>query len=157
MRLLNSVCKAIASAFEGVPVHIEEVPDDFERGSFYVSLTTGNADLLNFNVYRDTPIYQIIYFGKRNEADQVIAEELYDVKERLKRIFLLNMVLPVLPKEDVKERARYAKIESYSDEMRMSEGAVYVRLVIDFTEDIPKPEDNYEIMKDINITTKIKR
>ena len=49
MRLLNSVCKVIASAFEGVPVHIEEVPKHFERGCFYVCLTTGDTELLNTN------------------------------------------------------------------------------------------------------------
>ena len=49
MRLLNSVCKVIASAYEGVPVHNEEVPSDFERGSFYVSLTTGSTELKNIN------------------------------------------------------------------------------------------------------------
>lgn len=31
MRLLNSVCRVIASAYSGVPVHIEEVPNNFER------------------------------------------------------------------------------------------------------------------------------
>ena len=156
MRLLNSVCKVIASSFEGVPVHIEEVPDDFERGCFYVSLTTGSTELKNFVVYQDNPIFQIVYFGKRDEADQVIAEKLYEVKETLKRLFVLSMVMPVLPAEGVKEKPRYAKIESYSDEMRITEGAIYARLVLNFTEDIPKAPEEYELMGDVDVVTTVR-
>lgn len=156
MRLLNSVCKVIASAYTGVPVHIEEVPREFQRGCFYVSLTTGSAELKNGNVYQDDPTFQIIFFGKRNEADQVIAEELYEVKEKLKYLFLLQKVVPVIPLEGVKEKPRYAKIESYSDELRISEGAIYARLVLNFTEDVPKPQDEYDLIKEVDIVTQTK-
>ncbi len=156
MRLLNSVCKVIASAYEGVPVHIEEVPSDFERGSFYVSLTTGSTELKNINVYQDNPTFQIVYFGKRNEADQVFAEGLYEVKEKLKYLFILQTVLPVIPLEGVEEKQRYAKIESYSDEMRISEGAIYARLVLNFTEDLPKPPNEYELMSEVDFITETK-
>jgi hypothetical protein len=156
MRLLNSVCKVIASAYAGVPVHIEEVPNDFERGCFYVSLTTGSAELKNINVYQDDPTFQIVYFGERNEADQVVAENLYKVKEELKALFLLKTVVPVLPLEGVKEKQRYAKIESYSDEMRISEGAIYARLVLNFTEDIPKPADEYELIGEVEAVVSVR-
>ena len=141
MRLLNSVCKVIAADFPNVPIHIKEVPATFQRGCFYVSLTTDDAELQNYNVYQDNPIFQIVYFGERNAADQVLSEKLYDVKERLKAIFLLKRAMPVIPREGVKEKTRYAKIESYSDEMRISEGAIYARLALNFTEDVPKEPD----------------
>ena len=57
MRLLNSVCRAIASAYSGVPVYIEEVPNNFERNSFYVTLATGSSELKNINVYEYDPIF----------------------------------------------------------------------------------------------------
>ncbi len=156
MRLLNSVCKVIASSYTGVPVHIEEVPREFQRECFYVSLTTGSAELKNSNVYQDDPTFQIVFFGKRNEADQVVAEELYEVKEKLKYLFLLQKVVPVIPLEGVKEKPRYAKIESYSDELRISEGAIYARLVLNFTEDVPKPQDEYDLIKEVDIVTQTK-
>ena len=156
MRLLNSVCKVIASAFKDIPVHIEEVPKHFERGCFYVCLTTEGTELLNTNVYQDTPIFQIVYFGKRNAAGQVYAEKLYDVKESLKRLFLLNKALPVLPLEGVEEKLRYAKYESYSDELRISEGAIYARLAINFTEDIPQAPNEYEPIGEVDIITQTK-
>lgn len=88
MRLLNSICKVIASKYAGVPVHIEEVPKGFKRKCFLVKLATESSGLKNNNVYQDDPIFQIVYFGKRNEANQGIAEELYTVKEELKALFI---------------------------------------------------------------------
>ena len=149
MRLLNSVCRVIASAYSGVPVHIEEVPNN----SFYVTLATGSGELKNINVYEDDPIFQIVYFAKRNEANQVVAEKLYEVKEELKRLFLLKRVVPVIPLAGVKEKPRYAKIENYSDDVRVSEGALYVKITLNFTEDVPV-EDNYELIGDVDIETK---
>ena len=152
MRLLNSVCKVIASAYAGIPVHIEEVPNDFERNSFYVSLATGSSYLKNINVYEDDPIYQIIYFAERNEANQVVAEKLYEVKEELKALFLLQKVVPVIPKAGVKEKPRYAKIENYSDDVRVSEGALYVKITLNFTEDVPVKND-YELIGEVDLET----
>ena len=152
MRLLNSICKVIASSYAGVPVHIEEVPNNFKRGCFYVHLATGSSNLKNYGVYQDNPLFQIIYFGKRNEANQGLAEDLYKVKEELKALFLLRRAVPVIPLEGVKEKPRYAKIENYSDDLRLDEGAVYVKLTLNFTEDIPKT-NTYEIIGEVELVT----
>lgn len=155
MRLLNSICEVVASHYKGVPVHIEEVPNDFKRNCFLVTLATGSSDLKNYNVYGDTPLFQIVYFGERNEANQVLAENLYKVKEELKALFLLRRCVPVLPLEEVKEKPRYAKIETYSDEVRLGEGCVYVKLTLDFTEDVPK-YDPYDTIREVDIETHVK-
>ena len=152
MRLLNSVCKVIASKYAGVPVHIEEMPKGFKRDCFLVTLATDGSSLKNRNVYEDNPIYQIVYFGKLNEADQVVAENLYKKKEELKALFLLRLAVPVIPLEGVKEKPRYAKIQTYSDEVRLNEGALYVKLTLSFTEDVPK-EDSYDFIGEVNLET----
>lgn len=152
MRLLNSVCKVIASFYAGVPVHIEEVPNDFKRDCFLVKLATSDTGLKNYNVYQDNPLFQIVYFGKRNEANQVMAEDLYKVKEELKALFLLRMCVPVIPLEGVKEKPRYAKIENYSDDLRLDEGALYVKLSLNFTEDVPHV-DTAEIIGEVELAT----
>lgn len=152
MRLLNSICKVIASKYSGVPVHIEEVPNSFERDCFFVTLATGGSSLLSKNVYEDDPTFQIVYFGKRNIANQVEAEGLYKVKEELKALFLLARAIPVIPLEGVKEKPRYAKIETYTDEVRLSEGAIYVKLTLNFTEDVPVNE-HYELIGDVDLET----
>lgn len=154
MRLLDSICKAISSNYAGVPVHIEDVPKGFKRDCFLVKLATGGSSLKNYNVYQDDPVFQIVYFGKRNEANQGLAEDLYRVKEELKALFLLRRCVPVLPLEGVKEKSRYAKIESYSDEIRLDEGAVYVKITLNFTEDVPK-EDPYELIGEVEVETHI--
>lgn len=105
-------------------------------------------------MYQDDPVFQIVYFGKRNEANQGLAEDLYRVKEELKALFLLRRCVYVLPLEGVKEKSRYAKIESYSDEIRLDEGAVYVKITLNFTEDVPK-EDPYELIGEVEVETHI--
>lgn len=152
MRLLNSICKVIASYYTGKPVHIEEVPNNFKRDCFLVTLATGSSRLKSYNVYQDDPVFQIVYFGNRNEANQVIADNLYKVKEELKALFLLRMAVPVLPLEGVKEKARYAKIENYSDEIRLDEGAVYVKLTLSFTEDVPHVVTN-DLVREVELET----
>lgn len=152
MRLLNSICKVIASKYVGVPVHIEEMPKGFKRECFLVTLATSGSSLKNRNVYEDDPTYQIVYFGKLNEADQVVAENLYRVKEALKSLFLLKLAVPVIPLEGVNEKPRYAKIQTYSDEVRLGEGALYVKLTLSFTEDVPK-EDPYDIIGEVDLET----
>lgn len=152
MRLLDSVCKVIASEYAGVPVHIEEMPKGFKRDCFLVTLATGGSSLKNRNVYEDNPTYQIVYFGKLSEADQVVAENLYRVKEELKALFLLKLAVPIIPLEGVKEKPRYAKIQTYSDEVRLGEGALYVKLTLNFTEEVPK-EDPYELIGEIDLET----
>ena len=155
MRLLNSICKVVASSYEGKPVHIMEVPNDFKRDCFLVTLATESSNLKNYNVYQDDPVFQIVYFGKRNEANQVLAEDLYKVKEELKALFLLRMAVPVIPLKEVKEKDRYAKIQSYSDEIRLDEGAVYVKLTLNFTEDILKTNP-YELIGEVDLVTETK-
>lgn len=152
MRLLNSICKVIASYYTGKPVHIEEVPNNFKRDCFLVTLATGSSGLKSYNVYQDDPVFQIVYFGNRNEANQVIADNLYKVKEELKALFLLKKAVPVIPLEGIKEKPRYAKIETYSDEIRLGEGAIYVKIALNFTEDVPKPE-TFELIESVDFET----
>ena len=96
-----------------------------------------------------------MYFGKRSEANQVIAENLYKVKEELRALFLLQRCVPILPQSDVKENPRYAKIENYSDEIRLDEGAVYVKITINFTEEIPTTK-TYDVIDGVDFQTENK-
>ena len=64
-------------------------------------------------------------------------------------LFLLRLAVPVIPLEGVKEKPRYAKIQNYSDEVRLGEGALYVKLTLSFTEDVPK-EDHYETIGEVD-------
>ena len=132
MRLLNSVCKIVADNNPNVPVHIMDVPQGFTRPCFLVTLATESTNLINLNVYEDNPIYQIVYFGLRNEADQGYPEGLYTMKESLKALFFLPGVFPVLTPEG--EKQRYAHTENFTSEVRLAESAVYTKFQASFME-----------------------
>ena len=153
MRILNSICKVLASKYAGKPVHIEQVPNGFKRDSFLVTLATDSGSIKSYNVYQDNPIYQIVYFGERNEANQVIVDSLYRVKEELKELFLLSLALPIIPKDELeKKKPRYAKIETYTDDLRLDEGALYVKITLNFTEDVPHT-DPYDLIGEVDLET----
>jgi hypothetical protein len=135
MRLLNSVSKVIAEKYVGVPVHIRQVPSEFRRGCFYLSRVTSSNSLVNYGVYKDSPTFQIIYFGELDEARQVDTEQLYTVEGELKALFLLRRAVPVITGEG--EQQRYAKIENYTSDVREDEGAIYIKITLSFTEDNP--------------------
>lgn len=152
MRLLDSVCKVLSDNYAGVPVHIQEMPKDFERDCFLVTLATDGSSIKNRNIYEENPIFQIVYFGKLNEVHQVIAENLYKMRGELKALFLLRLAIPVVPLEGVKEKDRYAKIQTYSDEVRLSEGALYTKLTLSFTESVPNV-DNSDPVGEVDLET----
>lgn len=150
MRVIDSICKIISDKYPDIPIHIMEVPQRFKRPCFLVTLATEGSALINLNVYEDTPIYQIVYFGLRNEADQVYPESLYERRAELKALFLLPGAFPVIPLEGVKEKQRYAKTTSFSSDVRLSESCVYVKMGVSFTETARKPEE-YELITDIDL------
>lgn len=141
MRLLNSVCKVIADAYPNIPIYIQEVPQEFERPSFFVTRVTDPREIKNRNIYGVKPNFQIVYFGERDEANQVLAEPLYETDSKLEELFLLALAMPVIPKNEAeKKKKRYAKIESYTSQLRLDEGALYCNLTLDFTEEIPNED-----------------
>ena len=152
MRLLNSVCKVIAYAYPNVPINIEEVPQEFERPSFFVTRVTDPREIKNRNIYGVKPNFQIVYFGERDEANQVLAEPLYETDSKLEELFLLALAMPVIPKDEAEKiKQRYAKIESYNSQLRLDEGALYCNLTLDFTEAVPNV-DNHDPVEDIDFS-----
>ena len=154
LRLLNSVCKVLADHYPNTPVRISEVPQHFKRPCFFITLVTSSQTVKTKRVYQNDPNFQIVYFGERNEADQVKAEPLYQMQEELTALFLLRLTVPVIPVEGVTEKQRYAKIESFSSDIRHGEGAVYAKLVLNFTDDIPQNED-YEVIETVELDTEV--
>lgn len=150
MRLLNSICKLLADNYKNISVYIMNVPEGFKRPSFMVTLASEGSTLLNRRVYRDTPIFEIVYFGRLNAAEQSYAEGLYNIKEELKALFLLPGAIPLIQKEGEKEKTRYAKITSYSSEVRLAEKSLYVKLGLDFTDDTQQ-EEQYELIKEVDL------
>lgn len=153
MRLLNSVCKVIAEAFPNIPIEIREVPQYFSRPSFLVTRVTNSKEINNINIYSKHPTFQIVYFGERDEANQVLAEKLYEAEEVLDNILLLPLAIPILPKNDSEKiHKRYAKIGSFSSSLRLDEGAIYCNLVLDFTDSTPTREGELPTVEEIDLS-----
>lgn len=150
MRLLDSVCKVLADNYADMPVYVEQVPNDFIRPSFFVELVTDPKAIKNYHIYQNNPTFQIVYFGERDIANQVLAEPLYMVEDRLEELFLLSLAIPVVAVEGKTEKRRYAKILSFTTSVRLDEGALYCNLTLDFTEQVPHNED-YELIEDVTV------
>lgn len=130
------------------PVYIEQVPNDFVRPSFLVEAVTNSAEIKNYNIYQKNPLFQIVYFGERDIANQVLAEPLYRISDMLDELFLLQLAIPVIT--DSGEKQRYAKIVSFVHNLRLEEGAIYCNLTISFTETVPHNEE-YEVMENLSL------
>lgn len=52
--------------------------------------------------------------------------------------------------EGSKEKKRYAKVTSYSSEVRLAEKSLYVKVGLSFTEDT-KQEEEYELIQDVDL------
>jgi len=154
LRLLDSVCKVLSDQYPNTSVRIAQVPQHFKRPCFFVTLSTSNQTIKTKRVYQNDPNFQIVYFGERNEANQVKAEPLYQMQEELTALFLLRLTVPVIPLEGVIEKPRYAKVESFSSDIRHDEGAVYAKLVLNFTDDVPQNED-YETIETVELDTEV--
>lgn len=140
MRLLDSVCKIIADTYVSMPIYIEQVPSDFVRPSFFVELVTDPKSIKNYHIYQNNPTFQIVYFGERDIANQVIAKPLYEVEDKLEELFLFSLSIPIVP-VGTKEKQRYAKILSLTTSVRLEEGALYCNLTLDFTEQVLHKQD----------------
>lgn len=142
MRLLDSICKILADNYEGMPVYVEQVPADFVRPSFFVELVTDPKAIKNYHIYQNNPTFQIVYFGERDIANQVLAEPLYRVEDKLEELFLFSLAIPVVAVEGKAERQRFADITGFTTSVRLDEGALYCTISLDFTEEVPhKVED----------------
>lgn len=72
------------------------------------------------------------------------------MREELKALFLLPGAIPVISEKGSTEKRRYAKLTSYSSEIRLSEKSLYVKMGLSFTEDT-KQEKEYELMQEIDL------
>lgn len=87
---------------------------------------------------------------KKTPSEQVYSERLYKVREELKALFLLPGAIPVISEKGSREKQRYAKLTSYSSEIRLSEKSLYTKIGLDFTEDT-KQEKEYELIQEIDL------
>ena len=97
--------------------------------------------------------------GMVKRAD-FLENEVVDLTEEIKLVSPTDTPLTtllmgrgqVVPANDITVTWREKEL-NYSDDVRVSEGALYVKITLNFTEDVPV-EDNYELIGDVDIETK---
>lgn len=85
--ILNAICETIAKEFKHNPIYIDSLPKDFKRPSFYIELVNSRDEDLNSTAQLREMSFQIMYFGERDDFDNVSTIELYSVWSILERIF----------------------------------------------------------------------
>lgn len=144
--ILNAICETIASKFKDSPIYIDTMPQNFKRPSFYIELVNSKDTDLNAEAQRREMTFQIIYFGRKDNFDNVSTLDQYAAWSILEKIFYRTL-------EVNKETNDYKKI--VSNELFIKDDLLYMTLRLDFgyivEENSLDPEEMYELMQELNL------
>lgn len=139
--ILEAICDKVAEKFPNQDIYINQVPEGFERPSFYVSMFGFNDRDAWMGALNRTVAFQVVYFSPKDGRGNIDTVSQYTSYITLSTIFQ-HHGLQVLD--------RNLKITSVEGGPRDSE--VYLTINLDYTftpEDTPNPEDLYEKMMDL--------
>lgn len=142
IKVLDSICEKIAGVFVEEPIYIQNVPEDFKRPSFFVTMMAYQDTDMTHDFQRRQQSFQIVYFGKKDEYNTVDAVDQYATYAMLSSIFNTKS----LQVED-----RYLKIDSISGGPKDAEIYMTLKLDYTFTPELLNPEEVYMLMKEINL------
>lgn len=137
--ILETVCDNVAARFPNKDIYINQMPEGFERPSFYVSMFGFNdKDIFQGALKRNTA-FQVVYFAPKDARGNIDTASQYSAYMILSQIFQ-HHGLQVLD--------RNIKITSVDGGPRDAEVYLTVNFEYIFSpEDVLKPEDLYEIMQ----------
>ena len=144
INVLNAICETIAKEFKQSPIYIDNLPKDFKRPSFYVELVNSRDEDLNSTAQLREMSFQIMYFGERDDFDNVSTIELYSVWSILERIFYRALKVD---EED------YKKIDS--TDFVIKDDILIMTLRLEFGYSIKDnyltPQEVYELMRELRL------
>lgn len=144
INILNAICETIAKEFPKSPIYIDNLPQGFVRPSFYIELVNSRDEDLNSTAQLREMTFQIMYFGKKDDFDNVSTIELYSVWNALERIFYRALKVN---KDD------YKKITS--TELLIKDDILFMTLRLEFgysiKNNILSPQEIYDLMRDLQI------
>lgn len=152
--VLNAICETIASKFTKNPIYIDNLPQGFIRPSFYIELVNSRDTDLNTTAQNRQMTFQIMYFGRKDNFNNVSTLELYSVWNILEKLFYRAL------KVNYDNYIDYKKITS--TELFIRDDVLHMTLRLEFGHLIEdthlSPDMLYELMQELNIkytTTKI--
>lgn len=149
--VLNAICSNIATRFKNSPIYIDTMPQDFKRPSFYIELVNSKDTDLNSEAQRREMTFQIIYFGRKDNFNNVSTLDQYATWSVLEKIFYRVL-------EVDKDKRDYKKI--VSNELFIKDDLLYMTLRLDFgyiiEDNILDPGEIYELMQELNLKYNLK-
>lgn len=155
INILNAICETIASQFKKSPIYIDTLPQGFVRPSFYIELVNSKDTDWNSTTQNRQMTFQIMYFGRKDDFNNVSTLELYSTWHTLERLFYRTLKVT-----DESNKEDYKKITS--TEIFVRDDVLHMTLRLEFGQIINdthlSPDRLYELMQELNIkytTTKI--
>ena len=144
INILNAICETIAKDFSKYPIYIDNLPQGFVRPSFYIELVNSKDIDWNTTIQNRQMTFQIMYFGEKDDFNNVSTLELYSTWSILERNFYRT--LEVGKKE-------YKKITS--TELFIKDDVLYMTLRLEFGQTIENnnlsSSELYSLMQELNI------
>lgn len=144
VNILNAICETIAKEFTENPIYIDNLPQGFVRPSFYIELVNSRDTDWNTIAQNRQMTFQVMYFGGKDNFDNVSTLELYSVWSILERIFYRTL--------KVKDND-YKKITS--TELFIRDDILYMTLRLEFGHEISDTHLSsdmiYELMQELHI------
>ena len=144
INILNAICETIASQFKKSPIYIDNLPQGFLRPSFYVELVNSRDEDLNSTAQLREMTFQIMYFGIKDEFDNVSTIDMYSTWNVLERIFYRALKVD---EED------YKKITS--TDLLIKDDILFMTLRLEFGHLIKdnnlSPQEIYDLLRDLKL------
>lgn len=144
INILNAICETIAKDFQDCPIYIDNLPQGFVRPSFYIELVNSRDIDWNATSQNRKMTFQIMYFGEKDDFNNVSTLELYSIWDILDRSFYRSLRV---------SEVEYKKITS--NELFIKDDVLYMTLRLEFGYSI---EDNhlssvelYKMMQELNM------
>lgn len=139
-KVVNAIKNLLYLRYPEAGFYIQNIPQGFERPSFYVGMVSGSSADLNNALTREKLSIRIAYFAPLNEHQMPEGENQLTVCQEVKDIFRRRFL-------QVEDRA----LEVSGLSMEIRENELYLVVDFEYLEERPQDEnqENYELMQKI--------
>jgi hypothetical protein len=138
--IIDEINGLILSKFPASTFYIQNIPEGFERPSFFIELISSGSEDNNISITEEEMSIQIVYFAPVDDYYIADSKNQYLVSDTVKNIFRKGYI-------NVGDRA--VKITKTTGGPRDNE--VYISINLQYFEDRPMDTEVYELIGKVNI------
>jgi hypothetical protein len=138
-KIIDRVNELILQKYPSHTFYIEDIPEGFERPSFFIEQVVGGTSDVNKTIVGEDVSIQIVYFAPVDDYYLTDAPTRLQVSENIKDIFRKGYIA-------VEDRA--IKVTELTGGSRNNE--VYLSVSFGYQETRPADPENYDLMGEIN-------